>query len=321
MKQDTSFLLSVLLFFCLYFSSCERRELTYFSAAQITISADWSRAGLNDQEQNYGATAVFYPVCGGKPILVLMGDRKETVVRLGEGLYDVILFNRSFDDFGGIAFRGEDRYRTLEAYGTTAESPDELAADRMERFEVTPGMLGNYAPVPKTRGLVAEDDSCHLCFTPEKLTKEITALIRIKGMNNIRTATCTLSGVSESIFLASGQSSEKTLTQEFTLRNPVFLPGSLTEGTMSATFSVFGFDETIRHDLHLNALLVDGKTRFEESFDNVKISRADNIDGTFTIIIDLTCTKTIPNVKVEGGSGLDADVDDWPDEEDTDVNI
>lgn len=320
MKQIVK-LRCILLLLLLVLSSCERRELTYFVAAQITISADWSRAGLNNQEENYGATAVFYPVCGGKPITVLMGDRKGTTVRLAEGLYDVILFNRSFDDFGSITFRGENSYRTLEAYGTTEESPEDLAADRMERFEVTSGMLGNYAPTPKSRSLVAEDDSCHLFFTPAKLTQNITALIRIKGMNNIRTATCTLSGVSESVFLASSLPSEKTLPQEFTLRNPIYQPGSLTEGSMSANFNVFGFDKAIQHDLHLEALLVDGKTRFEETFDNVKISRTDEIDGTFNIIIDLSCTKTVPNVKVEGGSGVDADVDNWGDEEDNDINI
>ena len=30
----------------LLFASCERRELTYYMEAEITVTADWSRAGV-----------------------------------------------------------------------------------------------------------------------------------------------------------------------------------------------------------------------------------------------------------------------------------
>lgn len=110
-------------------------------------------------------------------------------------------------------------------------------------------------------------------------------------MNNIRNATCKLDGIAESVFLASGQISEKTVTQEFFLSNPVYDSGSAVDGTLSASISVFGFDTEISHNLHLRAELVDGKTTFEESFDDLKISQLEEGGGRMSIFIDMTCEK------------------------------
>lgn len=91
--------------------ACNRRELTYSPEATITISADWSQSGLNEKEQDYGATAIFYPTDGSTPFVALMGDRIYKTLCLKEGCYNVVLFNRSFDDFGNLCFRGEKTTR------------------------------------------------------------------------------------------------------------------------------------------------------------------------------------------------------------------
>ena len=204
------------------------------------------------------------------------------------------------------------------------ESPDELAADYIEGFEVTSDMPENYSSAitqQSNRNSTRNENSCHLRFTPKKLTQKITVKIRIKGMNNIRKATCTLDGIAESIFLVSRQNSEKTVTQVLRLSNPVYDSGSVTEGTLSTTISVFGFDVEIPHNLHLKAKLVDGKTIFEESFNDLAIRRLDEEDGTMSVFIDMACEKTVPNVKTEGSSGFDADVDKWDDEVNSDIDI
>ena len=333
----TYFSLSVFLFLYLSFSACERRELTYSDEAEITVTADWSKAGLSDKEQEYGATTVFYPTDGSTPIVALMGDRTQKTMRLKKGRYDVVLFNRSFDDFGYLGFRGAESYRTLEAHVRNIEArsdpssgkvvtdnPDELAAGCLEGFEVTPGMLGNYSPATakqSSRSATGEKDGCLLRFVPQKLTRQITVRIRIKGMNNIRNATCRLGGVAESVFLVSGKAAEKTVTHEFELGSPLYDSGSLTEGILSAVIGVFGFDEDIPHNLHLEALLVDGKTTFEENFSGVEVSRVEEGDGTVSIVIDTTCEQTVPYVKAEGSSGFDANVDHWEDEGNSDIDI
>lgn len=333
MMERQAILLCTLCLLCgIILSSCDRRELTYSDEAEITLAADWSKAELSEQEGRYGATAIFYPTDGGTPLTVLMGDRSRKTVRLKEGRYNIILFNRSFDDFGNIAFRGTEAHHTLEAYtrnvqtykqtdgGKVAtDSPDELAADCVEGFEVTSDMLGNYGAAP-TRS-TENPSPCQLCFTPRKLTREITAAIHIKGMNNIRSASCTLGGVSESVFLATGRASERTMTQQFGLDKKDYLPGSQTEGTMSATFSVFGFDESIPHEVHFKAQLVDGKTEFVEELDDIKVNVSEDSEGTVRITIDVMCDETVPTVRPEGSSGMDADVDGWDEEENKDIDI
>ena len=92
MKNTVLFLLLPL-----WLASCERRELTFYTEAEITVTADWSRADQQEENQ-YGATLIFYPQDGGTPRVVLMGDRTQTTVRLPDGRYDAILFNRSFDE-------------------------------------------------------------------------------------------------------------------------------------------------------------------------------------------------------------------------------
>ena len=105
------------------------------------------------------------------------------------------------------------------------------------------------------------------------------------------------------------------------LSNPIYDSGSVTEGTLSTTISVFGFDVEIPHNLHLKAKLVDGKTIFEESFNDLAIRRLDEEDGTMSVFIDMACEKTVPNVKTEGSSRFDADVDKWNDEVNSDIDI
>ena len=251
--------------------ACNRRELTYSPEATITISADWSQSGLNEKEQDYGATAIFYPTDGSTPFLALMGDRTYKTLCLKEGCYNVVLFNRSFDDFGNLCFRGEENYQTLEAYVKKMEIRNESSSERI------------------------------IMESPDELAADYIE--------------------AESIFLVSRQNSEKTVTQVLRLSNPVYDSGSVTEGTLSTTISVFGFDVEIPHNLHLKAKLVDGKTIFEESFNDLAIRRLDEEDGTMSVFIDMACEKTVPNVKTEGSSGFDADVDKWDDEVNSDIDI
>lgn len=328
---------------CLLFTltSCDRRELTYYEVSEITLTADWSQSGLDEKEVNYGATAVFYPHGGGEPKVFLLGDRSGDVIRLPEGVYDALLFNRSFNDFSNIAFRGNGGYRTLEAYArkmetrqdgstrTIASSPDELAVATLEGFTVTEDMLGNYSHTTYGRagtrpatGTTAEGGPFTICFTPRKLTREVVAVLHVEGLNNVRSVTCRLDGVAESVFLATGEASANTVTQEFTPSDPQFTPGSPFDGTITGTFEVFGFDTQSGHSLHIDALLVDGKTHFTENYDRVKVTETDNGEGTFILRVEVSTSK-VPDVKPEGGSGsgFDVDVDGWGDDVKTDIPI
>ena len=68
---------------------CERRELTYYMEAEVTVTADWSRAGL-EEEKEEGATLIIFPQDGSAPRIVLTGEREHTTVRLPLGTYDAV---------------------------------------------------------------------------------------------------------------------------------------------------------------------------------------------------------------------------------------
>ena len=307
-------------------SACDRRELTYYETAQITLTANWSQAGL-EGEDNYGATAVFYPQTGGEPKVVLMGDRTRATTQLPKGRYSVVLFNRSFDDFSAIDFRGTESFGTLEAYAKKIESraesqaivssPEKLAVAVVQDFEVTESMLGNnYAPAasPKREAVLGE---CCLSFTPRQLTRTIKVKINVDGLNNLKEATCHLSGVPVSIFLSDGHFSGHTVTQEFPVGNPVFEENSYTKGTLTGEINVFGFDEKMKHDIGMDFLLVDGKTEISQTSNKVDVSSETDETGSIVLHIEVATPEPLPDVKHEdgGNSGFDADVDPWGDEE------
>lgn len=327
----------VLACICLFlFSGCERREITYFMEAEVSITVDWSRANL-ENESNYGATAVFYPKTGGEPKIVLLGDRTQGKARLPKGHYSAVIFNRSFNDFSGLAFKGIDSYNTLEAYTVQVESrvitktgetgnvivksPEKLASAAIEEFEITEEMLGNYGTFPLSRECT--QDGCSLHFTPRELTQTVQVKVNVKGLNNVKQAYCTLSRVPTSVFLASGHTSGHSSMQEFVMGNPVFNEDSYTDGTITGTLNVFGFDKELPHDLDLKAGLVDGKTVVEQTFKEVDASEKTDETGVIILHINAEANEKIPDVKPEGGagSGFDADVGGWGEEINSDIKI
>lgn len=323
--------LYIVLFFFLLFTSCNRRELTYYEVAEITLTADWSQSGL-EGETDYGATAVFYPKNGGTPQIVLMGNRTHATARLPKGHYSVIVFNRSFNDFGAIAFRGENSFHTFEAYAKQIEnrsatevlvaSPEKLATYVIEEFEVTDNMLGNYAETkPVSRSSATGE--CSLHFIPTELTSTVKVQINVDGLKNIKDATCRLGGIHASILLHNSQCSENMIAQEFSIGNPVFHEGSLTDGTLTGEISVFGFNEEADHSMSLSANLVDGKTKIEQNFDKVNISKNTDETGAIYLHVEAKTPEPIPDVEPEKGpdSGFDADVDDWGKEENTEIPL
>ena len=105
----------VCIILCSLLWGCERRELTYYMEAEVTVTADWSCAGL-EEEKEEGATLIIFPQDGSAPRIVLTGEREHTTVRLPLGTYDAVFLNRSFTDFNNLLFRGYDALESLEAY-------------------------------------------------------------------------------------------------------------------------------------------------------------------------------------------------------------
>lgn len=357
-SQRKTLCLCVSVFFlcllCLLFSACDRRDITYYMESEITVRADWNLSHLPEGESGYGAMTYFFPQTAGaerKPLM--MGDRTFEDIRLPEGIYHAVIFNRSVSGFGSIAFRG-DTYETFEAYARQVETrtdpetrvstrviiatPEELAADVTEGFEVTEYMLGNYgteeyinnrntrngdagtkadtgtkAAAGDTRAEETDPDRYVIRFTPLKLTQRVRVCAIVPGVNNVRSAVGLLDGVSEGVYLSTRQPTPGTVTQQFTMGDIKYNEGSPFDGTLTGEFNVFGLDRTAPHKLTLKILLVDNKTVVEQTFDTT-VKEVTEEDGTLTLYIEIT-SERLPDVKPEGDpdSGFDATVDEWGD--------
>lgn len=97
---------------------------------------------------------------------------------------------------------------------------------------------------------------------PLELTCTVKVKINVDGLNNVRKATCRLSGVPVSVFLATGHSSSERVTQEFPVGNPVFNEDDYPKGSLTGQFNVFGFSKTEEHNVETVFLLVDEKPKF-----------------------------------------------------------
>ena len=86
---------------------------------------------------------------------------------------------------------------------------------------------------------------------------------------------------------------------------------------------VFGFDEETDHSMSLSANLVDGKTKIEQNFDKVSISKDTDETGAIYLHIEAKTPGRIPDVEPEKdpNSGFNADVNDWGKEENTELPL
>ena len=295
------------------------------------MTADWSRADQQEESQ-YGATLIFYPQDGGTPRVVLMGDRTQTTVRLPYGRYDAILFNRSFDEFGTMAFRGQEQLHTLEAYALQTETrygtkiitaaPGKLASAVIRDFEVTDNMLGNYAPAGARNVTTCPDGACRLQFTPLPLTRKVKVKLHITGIDNLKQATCQLSGVPLSVYLHDGNTdnAEKG-AQEFEIEDITPDEDFAANGTLNGLIHLFGLPAPEEVQIKVRALLKDNTTVVEREVENIEANEEADGSGVTTLHIKADITEPLPDIKPSEDSGFGADVEEWGQENNTEIPI
>lgn len=290
-----------IILFGLGFASCAEDSMNDSEKMQITIKVDWSKSGLDSSSE--GATCLFYPIDGGAPVKVLMGDRNYEETSLPKGQYNVLVFNRTFGEFTSITFQGENKFETIKAclkqeYTRSLNllaSPDELA-------------VATYANWTLSEGITT------IQLTPKKITRQINIKLNGEGMENVYSAIGRLSGMPEAVKLADGSISESVNMQLFNFNKTLTRSEGAVEYMLEATFNAFGFDEGVNRELRFQAQLRDGKTVFEQDFGVENVIVSDEL-GKNMIFIELT-TPALPEVDpgISSGSSFDVAIDKWGDE-------
>ena len=100
-KYPASFPLLCIVFLHITFLACERRELTYYEVAEISLSADWSLSGLDSKEADFGASPCFIRKQAANRKYSFRATVRETITFAGRHIPCPSL-NRSFNDFSNI---------------------------------------------------------------------------------------------------------------------------------------------------------------------------------------------------------------------------
>lgn len=319
-------------------TSCIRQELDYNYSpnCNIRVAIDWSQSGLT----THGATALFYPQDGGKPITAIMSDPNGEIVRLPKGIYNIIVFNQTMDEFSYLGFRGIESYATFEIFVKPATNkggnkaadesmiahPDNLAVARQENFEVTQQMIA------ATRNKAEE---IIIGFTPRSIVSTMKISLFAKNVHMIKAAKGNITGMADSYCVSKGINNSSTASHSFSLTKITLDDSGELNGFISGEITTLGLpaqiskaSETPLNTLTVSFLLVDNKTIIEKTYhiDN-KIS---NDEQTAGIKVEVGTSAgsvpgeeaseedkpiEIPEVKPgegeSGGGGMDADVGNW----------
>ncbi len=353
MRKDWTYILTAV---CALFMACgcQMRELTYdyHPFCDVRLNVDWSSL----DETPSGMTAIFFNENGSEPAVFTTNDVNSAVVPLRTGVYNVILFNQSPEEFGSLGFRGLAGYGTTEIHviedteegwyskavsHTVAYQPEPLAVAKLEGFEVTEEMVDE-SRLPGTKAGEDTDtgsQEAKIDMAPADVITKGSISVRVENIYNFRSARAWISGMAESYVPSRHATGKGKVTHLLEEWSSIKDDADKTKGVLVSGFTTLGLPEMpldeidaekIWEDatLHLEVLLVDNRTIESYDFNIAEKIRISDETGKIVLEIDITGKDDgspiiLKDVKPEGSpdSGFDVDVDDWGDEVDVNVSV
>lgn len=322
-----------LLFMTLFIQTgCHRRplEMEYRDGAQVSVVFDWSKSQLDPD----GKTVLFYKDGESSPIIKI-SHRDTVTLWLQVGVYSVIGFNETFEDFDNISFRNTDRFSTIEAYvqeeGTikatgdiVSAEPDILATAVVGEFFVTADMVEETRTRTNTKiPTKTLSPTLTLLLEPQRVVYPAVVDAYVEGMHNITSAGAYITGFTESIFLGTNKTSIYSTIQKCTFTQQIFDEGSTKNGHLIGNFNCFGLHDEqdmqaiSGYTLDFRSVLRDGSL-YEQSIVIDKNITTVYIEIGVEIRVQVGSLSPgnndpiiIPDV--EGESGWDIEVGEWED--------
>lgn len=343
-------------------AACDRRDLTYGydNRCDVCLVTDW---GALDRHPS-GMTAMFYPKAGGKPLTYVTNSVDSVTFAVPVGSYRVLLFNRTVSEFGSLGFRNLDDLSTAEVYALQAapswvqredDAPttyglEQIACTVIDDVTLTEEMRHDYG-VLNTREQPRSRTSEALIpiyrTRPVCAAYTTTVTIHISGVQNVRSARATMSGLAEGYFLGRGHANSHTVTHVIEDWKVTRDPGSYTEGTLSTAFVSFGMPVAAANGraeglelqleslLQVSLLLVDNTTVVDFHYDVSRRIKVDHTDLRIVVEVGIPVPgeegeedpgsqpPVLPDVedKESSSSGFDAEVSDWEDGGEKDISF
>ena len=312
--------------------------------ALIPIGVDWS--ALDALPQN--VTVLFYNESDGSLAAEHVYEHNaqpiQSYAEVPVGTYTVVVFNEKRDQIDYVGIRGHENLATLEAYahpnltararsvaGQYVNHPDMLAASVVRGVEVTSDMV-DYTRARKSASRASDpllDKAVGMLtgLSAESKVHQMSITLQVAGLNNARMpASADLLNMADSYSFDRNVNSMTPAHHQFTMNNRTYLPGSTTDGVISATITTFGVlgekhtaaDQPAELPIVLDVLfmLVDAKrTVVRQTIDATEqLAFAEHPSGAHTLILDATASDPLPQVVPENataGSGFGTDLIDW----------
>ncbi len=350
-----------ILFIIVALVSCQRRPLVYdyYPYADLTIEIDWTKAFKDVDEKPTGVSVWFYPQDGGEPIQTYSSNVDSHKAAVGEGLYDVVVFNLTPAELSStIGFRGTESLSTLEVYskeiqtsrdpndrrGLLTQEPAPFAVTVYRDLEVTKQMvedtwyIRNHQVNPFTLS-----PSRVIKVTPLRANRDHAVRIYVKGFQNLALNGTygELSGLAEGVFIDQDKRNTVNARQKLMGWENTLYPGEYSIGETTVEFTTWGLvaddSESTKASIYayweglieLMFLLVDNETKISYTINLDEYNLKDGETETefdVEIVIEIGFEEdediTLPDVEPEegSGSGFDPNVNPW-DEEDVPIVV
>lgn len=322
-------------------SACELRPLYIegVTPVEVLVVTDWTQLGGDPS----GATICFYPEGGGAPHKFRTNSVTRAHVQVPSGYYNVMVFNRTVDEFGTMSFAGIDTLASARALldeklfswigrvdtvGRTVYEPEEIVVGRSDHFKVR-----SFAEREAVlRGSGRESDPTAIVdsvmVAPKRVRYTGTVSVRIQGIQNLRSVRGYLTGMGGSAYLSTRRAGNVLGTHVLESWKVERDEADYTKGWLRGEFYCFGLPEQYVGDrreqnnrLFLQFRLVDNKTVIQDIRGVGTLIDQNDRELTDNIVISEAIT--LPDVKPEGGteSGFDVNITDWEDPIDIPIGI
>ena len=311
------------------FSSCINEDYSGCpsknSRKMVRIHVDWH---LFDKEVPTGMTVMVFPRSGGAPQTVLTNDITHADFSLEPGSYRVLVFNQSTTEFGTLSFLGMNSYETARVVVQHTTSRWYSRGDG-EHIGVEPEWFAS----DKLDELKVVADSSEVTMHPRNVLSRIEVRVQVPGIDYLRYARGSLTGISDGYLLGQGKALRSKVTHLLESWTKTKDKDAPSIGFLNTSFRCFGLPEedeisADNNKLAVSALLVDNKTQVDyhfavgDKFEKEKDSS--NIGYLVSLQVHVAFPEPLPEVKpsdTTSGGGFDVNVEEWGKPEDIDMEL
>ncbi len=357
MKQITRSLTFMTIALVLMLTGCYRRplEVYYHNVARVRVNVDWE---TYFGEKPSGMTMLLYK--DGDQATVSRTDHNVTTqtFNLSPGMYKLMVFNLSPDEFGSIRFENINSYENSTARardittragrmwdkGVRYMADPEPIGVAVDQFEITEEMIKDYLVFVDYRQRNNLPDTTDIVYNEvvDPMTTHLNVRVLVKGFKSMRSVEASITGMSDGFHMTRVDRTTETGIMLLDSWNATAIEGEDNKGWITTSISTFGLPfgkekaenrEPEENVLTLAFLLKDGNVKtFTYNVGKIMkyltpsgdaLTKAEVLrDIEVEIVLDDPIdSPDLPPVDDADASGFDAHVDDWEEGETYEISF